>query len=101
MEVFVPQPEFEEVSENIKSFGVTFQSGKELHQGPVVIVLRILQVGICQENLSHGNTIYEKRAKVKVEAIMLTQPVPACRYNCKNQERYLNGFYAGCGNNMG
>ena len=118
MEVFVSQPEFKEVSEDIESFRVTFQSGKELDHGPVVIVLRVLQVGICKENLSHGTNIYEKRTKVKDEAVSsgLTcfefgkRPFPsgnifnlctAYRHKSTNQERFLNGFYAGCGNNLG
>jgi hypothetical protein len=63
----VPDPEFEQIAEDIEGLRVPLQSCKKSEQHPVVIVLWVPQVGISYENLSHDGTIAENLNEVKIE----------------------------------
>ena len=61
----IPDPEFEEIAEDVKGVDLPPEFGEEFHEEPVVFVRLVPQVGIGDEDGAHGGTINQKTGKGK------------------------------------
>lgn len=72
-DLFIADPEFEEVSKDKKGIRAAWECGEKFHQQTVIFVCRVSKVGISYKDLAHCDNIYENQLKVKFKQKRIEQ----------------------------